>query len=257
MVRPSVLPGKNVVRATVRPRHGAGEGRDIRNPPSSLNKNETSVIRKSHVVKGARRLKLTAVRNDVERRMSDFRSFSRRPGREWFSELCFCILTANSRARSAIAIQQELGAQGFLSCGKEVVCSCIMRHKHRFHNTKTGYILEARRHRDIKKIIMKLEKNEGVGRAREWLVENVKGLGYKEASHYLRNVGYDGIAILDRHILNLLADDGIIERKKSGLQKSAYLQIEGLFKKVAQEAGMTPIELDLYMWYMKTGEVLK
>ncbi|GAJ17855.1 unnamed protein product, partial [marine sediment metagenome] len=29
---------------------------------------------------------------------------------------------------------------------------------------------------------------------REWVVKNFKGLGYKEASHFLRNIGYKNFA---------------------------------------------------------------
>jgi len=38
----------------------------------------------------------------------------------------------------------------------------------------------------------------------EWLVKNLTGLGYKEAGHFLRNIGSGKIAILDRHILRNL-----------------------------------------------------
>jgi len=46
---------------------------------------------------------------------------------------------------------------------------------------------------------------------REFLVKEVKGVGYKESSHYLRNIGYRNLAILDRHILNNLKNLNVIK----------------------------------------------
>ena len=91
---------------------------------------------------------------------------------------------------------------------------------------------------------------------REWLVKNIKGLGYKEASHFLRNVGYFDYSILDRHIINLMADNGRIEKPKK-INKKGYLEIEKEFRKIADEVKMSLGELDLYMWYLKTGKILK
>ncbi len=88
-------------------------------------------------------------------------------------------------------------------------------------------------------------------------MKNIKGIGYKEASHFLRNVGYKNIAILDRHIINLMLEYGLIEEKPKTLSRKIYLSIEKKLKIIADRLNMPMAELDLYMWYMKTGEVLK
>ena len=51
---------------------------------------------------------------------------------------------------------------------------------------------------------------------RNFIAENVKGYGLKEASHFLRNIGKSDnqIAILDRHILRNLKALDIIEEEK-------------------------------------------
>jgi N-glycosylase/DNA lyase len=51
---------------------------------------------------------------------------------------------------------------------------------------------------------------------RDWLAQEkqVKGLGYKEASHFLRNIGVKGHAILDKHVMRCLADVGVIDSAK-------------------------------------------
>ena len=88
-------------------------------------------------------------------------------------------------------------------------------------------------------------------------MKNIKGLGYKEASHFMRNVGYNNLAILDRHILNLMLEQGYLRAKPKTLTRKTYFEIEQKFKKIADGLRMSMAELDLYMWYMKTGEVLK
>ena len=202
------------------------------------------------LVKQVKSLQKTEVRNKVKSKLKEFSSFKNKSNKEWFSELCFCLLTANSKARTAIQIQKELGHEGFMHKNLKEVTDCIFRNKHRFHNNKAKFIVNARQHKNIKDIIKK--QNE----PREWLVNNIKGLGYKESSHFLRNVGYFNVAILDRHILNLMNDDKLIKRPKT-LNRKNYLQIEKKFSKLAKKLNMSIAELDLYMWYMKTGEVLK
>jgi N-glycosylase/DNA lyase len=193
----------------------------------------------------------------VNKRLAEFKSFKNKGRKEWFSELCFCILTANSRADTAIQIQKELGAKGFCKARAADVKKCIRSNRHRFHNNKTKFIVGAREHLGVKKIVQEIVEREGEKAAREWLVKNVKGIGFKEASHFLRNVGYKNLAILDRHILNLMLENRLIKEKPVSLNKKKYLEIEEKFRALAKKVGMSPAELDLYMWYMKTGKVLK
>lgn len=197
-------------------------------------------------------LRKSEVRSIVNKRLKEFESFKSKPSKSWFSELCFCILTANSKAATALKIQKELGAEGFCGYCFKDIRNKIKRNKHRFHNNKAKYITEARCHIDIKQKLKSMKDTE----AREWLVKNIKGLGYKEASHFLRNVGYKNLAILDRHIISLMHENRIL-RQKPALTKKNYLKIEEKFKNLASKLSMSPAELDLYMWYMKTGEVLK
>ncbi len=198
-------------------------------------------------------LRKSDVRNVVEQRLKEFKEFENKTDKEWFCELCFCLLTANSRAQTAINIQNELGADGFLDLTREEITEAIKRNKHRFHNNKARYIVEARKYKDIRSIIKDMDEKT----AREWLAVNIKGLGYKEASHFLRNTGGTKLAILDRHILNLFLENGYLIEKPSSLNRKKYLEIEEIFNKIAELLDMNSSELDLYMWYLKTGEVLK
>ncbi len=195
-------------------------------------------------------LKKTDIRDTIEKRLSEFDAFAGKGNDQWFSELCFCLLTANSKAQTALQIQSELGAKGFLCKSEEEISTCIKRNKHRFHNNKARFICEARGFKKIKSIIQKEEDPRG------WLVKNIKGLGFKESSHFLRNVGYKDYAIVDRHILNLLVDNGYLEEKPT-MNKSNYLKIENILEKICKKNKMSQAELDLYLWFIKTGKVLK
>ena len=39
--------------------------------------------------------------------------------------------------------------------------------------------------------------------------------------------------------------------------KKKYQEIEDLLKNIAKETDLTLAELDLYLWYMETGKILK
>lgn len=171
-----------------------------------------------------------------------------------FSELCFCILAANFNAERSWRIQKEIG-NGFSSLPEEKLAEELRRLGHRFPNARAKYIVEARRH---KALLSKLVSSLSVEELRDWLVENVKGIGFKEASHFLRNIGFNNLAIIDFHILDFLERQGFI--KETGLKtlsRRKYLEIEGVLKKISEKAGMSLGELDFYLWYLETGKVLK
>ncbi len=190
----------------------------------------------------------------IARRIREFKDLGREGNEEWFSELCFCILTANSTARLGMKIQRELGSEGFLTLPLEELRHRLKAAGHRFPNTRARFIVEARRFLGIKNII---EGFTYARQAREWLAENVRGVGYKESSHFLRNVGFDDVAILDRHVLSVLHEHGSIDGVPRSLTRGRYLEIERKLEELARKLGLTLGELDLYLWYLKTGKVLK
>ena len=93
---------------------------------------------------------------------------------------------------------------------------------------------------------------------REWLVKNVKGLGYKEASHFLRNIGKsEDLAILDRHILKNLQDLKVINDIPKKLPTQKYLEIEKRMREFALENRLSLAELDLFLWSKETGYIFR
>ncbi len=180
----------------------------------------------------------------MNRRLEEFAEIGSSGPRRIFSELCFCILTAGFRADRCIEIQNRLGDR-FMDAGLPDLEAGLKSLGHRFYRVRAGYIVEARKIAPRLPEIIRLPEP----RARTWLVSNVKGLGMKEASHFLRNTGRLGVAVIDRHILRILGS--------LGLPCGSYTEAEESVFLIAGKLGMAPGELDLYLWYLETGKVLK
>ncbi|PKP57936.1 MAG: N-glycosylase [Candidatus Altiarchaeales archaeon HGW-Altiarchaeales-1] len=196
------------------------------------------------------------VSNTVKKRINEFEENFNGDNLLWFKELCYCLLTANFKAEACIKIcEKEKKNDAFLNFSPAELSKFLKDNKHRFPNTRAKFIVEARKYRqNLKDIITKFENESD---AREFIVKNIKGIGYKEASHFLRNTGYKNFAILDRHILRTLYENKIISEIPKHLNRTTYIKIENLMKIIAEGVKISPAELDLYLWYSKTGKVLK
>lgn len=185
--------------------------------------------------------------------MREFEEAGKSGKESLFGELCFCLMTANFNAERAIKIQDEVG-DGFLTYNSGKMAGELKRLGHRYPNARAGYIIDARKHADA------LEKTCGCFETerelRDWIVQNVTGLGMKEASHFMRNIGFTDVAIIDFHIIDLLEREGLAERPKT-VTKNRYLEIEDVLRRIGRQAGMNLAELDLYLWYIETGKILK
>lgn len=125
----------------------------------------------------------------------------------------------------------------------------------RFHRTKARHIVEALKgFDDVLAVVRSGRSHEEI---RRFLVNDVLGMGMKEASHFLRNIGFDGLAILDRHILRYMAANGIINKIEYPYSYGRYLDYERKFVNHAEKIGLTPAELDLLIWASATGRVVK
>lgn len=216
-------------------------------------------MRMERLVNEVMKLKNSKTGRVIRKRIGEFISLNEQDGECWFSELCFCLLTANCSAEMGIKIQQAI-SQKFFTLPRHALVKRLKELGYRFPNRRAQYIIEARKHGNVRELCLEFveegEKEE-VKDLREWLVKNVKGLAYKEASHFLRNIGYLNVAILDRHVLNILCEYGFIDEVPKSLTKRNYVEIESVVKDIAKKIDLSVGELDLYLWYMKTGKVLK
>jgi N-glycosylase/DNA lyase len=197
-------------------------------------------------------LKKSKIADTIAERVEQFKNIDKNSNEDLFNEMCFCLLTANYNAEKSIKIQNEIG-ECFLTDSKEELSKKLKNLGHRFPNARAEYIAESKKCKDKLNRVVKFRDRNAL---RDWIVKNVKGLGYKESSHFLRNIGFDDYAIIDFHIIDILVDNNLIEKPKS-LTKRKYLEIEKLLRKIAFKTDLTLAELDLYLWYLETGKILK
>jgi N-glycosylase/DNA lyase len=189
----------------------------------------------------------------IKHRLMEFRAVSRD---DYFYELAYCLLTPQSSAVNAAKAVEALKHTETL-VSQEDFAKILFRKEHyiRFHNTKARRLCELRDQFPV--ILAKLDEGMSGLQVREWLVKNVNGLGWKEASHFLRNVGCRNLAILDRHILRNLERHGVIRSLPKALTAKRYLEIETGFAQFARDVAIEMDELDLLFWSRETGEILK
>ena len=200
-----------------------------------------------------KKLKNSDIKNLVDSRIKEFAEIKNQSSNDIFKELCFCIMTANCNADKCIEIHEGI-EDGFLKLNEFQLANRFKELGYRFPNIRAKYIVEARN--NMKDLKNKIKSNKEEGELRDWIVKNIKGLGYKEASHFLRNIGYKNYAIVDFHIVDLLARKNLINKPKV-MSKKKYLKIEELLKNIAEKSGINLAELDLYLWFLETGKILK
>ncbi len=175
------------------------------------------------------------------------------------SELCFCILTANFSAEKGIIIQANTGTVGFRKFKADKLLGILKHYGHRFPQQRMERIKEVRK--KFNKVVELIKEIDNPYELRKLLANQesefkIKGFGYKEASHFLRNIGYDNVAILDRHVIKFLKKNGYIEEFKT-LTPKIYEEIEKKVLELAKRLEIKPSALDLYIFYIATGKVLK
>jgi N-glycosylase/DNA lyase len=200
-------------------------------------------------------------REEILERLSEFEAvWQNGTDERLWEEMVFCFFTGGCSAR--MGIRSVEAVKPILLSGNHAELAEALRGRHRYPNARAGYIVASRdflqEHCDLR-LRKKLESFTDDFERRDWLVKEkrIKGLGYKEASHYLRNVGFKGYAILDKHILRSLAELGIIDDPKPPSTRLKYLTVEEKLKNLAEITEIDFDELDLVLWSLKTGEILK
>ncbi len=196
------------------------------------------------------------LRRTIKKRIQEFIEVHDSDTYRWYEELVFCLLTAYSSALTGLKCVKNLQDENAMLTGDiQKIEDCIVKEGHRFSKQRAEYIYNTRPlAHNLKKTITNFQDPH---QARIWLKNSVKGIGMKEASHFLRNVGYFDLAIIDRHILSNLKEHDLIENEKMSLTPKKYVQLEKILKKIAENVNMPVGEMDLYLWYRKTGQVLK
>jgi len=199
-------------------------------------------------------------RDEIKSRLEEFKEVLNQSDERIFAELAFCICTPQSKATAAWNSIAALVKNDYLFSGSENVIRPFLNTV-RFCDNKSKYIVEARNFftkSNKLKIKEKIKSFDDQFKLREWSAENIKGLGMKESSHFIRNIGLgNDMAILDVHILKNLKEYGVIEEIPEVLTKKAYLEIESKMRNFSKLVKIPMDELDLLFWSEETGMIFK
>ena len=202
-------------------------------------------------------------KKEIRARIDEFREVWRNgsDARLW-EELVYCIFTAGASARMGSKAVEAIRPLLIEGGAEEMTRALVAAGAHRFPVARPGYIVVTRNYLRADCDMSLRQKLHGFAdpmERRDWLAQEkqIKGLGYKEASHYLRNIGFSGYAILDKHVMSCLMDLKVVETAKPPATRARYLEVEEKLRLFAREIGIDFDELDLVLWSMKTGEVLK
>lgn len=201
------------------------------------------------------------VRSLVEKREKHFDEVWKKSSEEEiFAELVFCLFTPQSKAVSCWAAVKELAGENMIfTASAEEIAAKI--NKVRFRNNKAKYVVEARKLFTVNgkmKIKEKLASFDNILELREWIIKNIKGIGYKEAGHFLRNIGIGKeLAILDRHILKNLKILGAIKEIPASLTPKIYIKIEEEMRKFSEKIGIPMSHMDMILWCKESGGIFK
>jgi N-glycosylase/DNA lyase len=206
---------------------------------------------------------------------TDWRSMSEN---ELWHELCRCILSSNVPYELALSAWSRLRDLGLIESEWMTVSTrsaCYGRiakelrrpiylpkkkdgsyRKYRFPNVRARNIVDAAlfiysQDRDLRRL---LECFPSGTEARDYLGKNLPGIGMKEASHFLRDIGYtDSLAIVDSHIISFLRKTGAIQIPcVSTLTPRLYRQFEKALQTISEDAGLNLAVLDMAIWrYMR------
>ncbi len=193
-------------------------------------------------------------KESIRKRLEEFKQIWNGSEEKLFYELCYCIMTANGSAEAALAAQKRLEEKNTWKSGDVGDSLSNVR----YGPKKAQYILHNRKNMLQDGISVKKPlEGSSIFDVRERIVKDskyFKGLSYKEVSHFLRNIGIgEELAILDRHILRVLKELGVIEEVPATLTRNKYLEIEKKMQGFSKKIGIPMGELDLLIWSELSG----
>ncbi len=197
------------------------------------------------------KLEYSKRKQKINKRLAEFKEFQDKPAEELFIELCFCLCTPMSKASRVMKVVNEKNKDILLN-GSIKQVSNLLKGYARFHNNKARNIVCARNYiPDLKKL-----PKDGK-EARQWLVKNICGISLKESSHFLRNIGYKHLAIIDIHIIRTLHSLGVFKTENRPKNEKEYENLEKQIEIFANQLKIDMDELDMLIWSIKTGIILK
>src|SRR5574341_2320190 len=180
-------------------------------------------------------------RDSIKARLTEFQDvLDNGDDKRIFKELAFCILT--SAAGPKVGQMSVDAINGLLMAGSEGELYEKLQGLHKYPE-RASYIVHTREYLkkgfDFKLKDLVFSFKDPIDR-RDFFAsnKNIKGVGYLQASHFLRNIGFSGYAILDKNILKTLNELKLIENTQPPTTRNRYLQIESRLRRFANELGI-------------------
>ena len=186
-------------------------------------------------------------------------------------ELITCILGSQVPNWMGVAAARQLDEQGLVvPCGNfdvERIASALRApiesphgpRRYRFPNSKARHIVAAHRavcqqYGDLRSLVSDSSPDE----CRRRLVESVPGVGLKQASLFLRNVGISsGFAILDTHVVRYMREVGLVGILPRSITPEMYYVLESVLSRYADQLGRPVGHVDRAIWaVMSTSTVM-
>lgn len=197
-------------------------------------------------------------KDEIKKRLGEFKEiYEEADEKRIFEELCFCILSSGVGPKVAQKSIDNIRDQLFN--GNEDILFMKLKETHKYPE-KVSYIIATRNYLNEEfdlKIKEKLDSISDIQERRDFIANNkgIKGIGYVQASHFLRNIGYSGYAILDKNIVKTLFEFSLTEDTKPPSSKKRYLEKENKVKQLAEILDIHIDEVDLLLWSRRTGHV--
>ncbi|MDR1902664.1 MAG: hypothetical protein LBQ88_10325 [Treponema sp.] len=181
---------------------------------------------------------------------------------EIFGELCYCLCTPREKARNALDAVLRLRKENLLTRGTSDEIKPVLK--------ESGIALYPQKAENIiknrglffphtrQKITDQFLCYDDIFRSRKELAYSVSGIGFKEASHFLRNIGFGGrTCILDTHIINQLVQNGLLPKKPKSLTEKKYLEIEQTMIQFAAQEHIPVDVLDMVFMFKENPNITK
>lgn len=164
-----------------------------------------------------------------------------------FYNLCFCLCAPQTTFDANTEVQDRIVERNYFEKPIPDEEMHEILKPVRFYRRKTKALQKMRD--GFYEIRSKMIRHIPPKQKRDWLVENVWGMGMKAASHLLRNLGFgQNLAIVDTHVLKFLR----IENWPSS--KKAYGEVEQKLEEVVEVCGLDCMcQLDVIIWQHYSG----
>jgi N-glycosylase/DNA lyase len=200
---------------------------------------------------------------ELDKRLEDFRRrWAEGSDQDIFEELCYCICTAREKAKNAFAAMNSLRKTKKLFKGNEAEIDAVLLESGiALHPDKAKRIIRCREiyYPDTKNKIKKEFLSFGdILLSRRELKKKINGFGFKEASHFLRNLGFgEKICILDTHTAQQLVQYKVIGERPASWTEKKYLEVEQAMIGFAKQEKIPLDALDLVFMLKENPEIIK